>query len=678
MQFPSSVEQWRATVAKYFPPELVDKALYVIQHESGGDANARGDNGVAIGLFQIQDNNNFPNRPDAAFLSDPENNIKYAATQLGAAAGNWAPWGEGVTHQGQPFGALGNNPFPGSTGGSTKVEGLPEGAQLIGTNLARWLDPETGEYVYFRNNPQPFLDPVSGTIVPAGWTPTGSLPQPNAAKQPPKDIVYKGEKAYHEAPNGTLTRAPEFDIEPEKNARPLAASASQAIAGASAAAQKKATQQGASSSGSAPMSSGGAMTQAAQAMRGQFGLPNVSGADITAPQSSGVVPGDLIGELPSFLLGNNNPLGQPSYPIVSEANPSEGPGQGFGFTQIPGTEMAGGGTGVQFGGQLGDVGVGMGQFAPAILGSAGYKPTGDPMQDMMQALALQAQRQKIIDDPNTAQIQANMGPHITREGAAQTVIDKILGAQGVNYGQAGTYRDPNTGQLKDSHGMTIMETATASNVDPRTGVTGKVKLTPNLAGEGVFPEADFPSPVERYEDEFAAGGYRGVTTQPTRFHTSETGQPEMVTVEPLDEWQGLQPVTQAGIQGQPDPSGRPYNGVVPVHRNPKEEIEDANRRSFQEWMRQKAMSESIYLQGAANSRAQAMAQRAAGMWPEGGSGASRIGQRADPIMGAVRPSLSQTASMILSQARGRGDKRRQYSPTAVGMSMTDVARGWMG
>src|SRR3990167_5723844 len=36
--------------------------------------------------------------------------------------------------------------------------------------------------------------------------------------KPPKDIVYKGDKAYREAPNGALTRTPEFDLEPSASA----------------------------------------------------------------------------------------------------------------------------------------------------------------------------------------------------------------------------------------------------------------------------------------------------------------------------------------------------------------------------------------------------------------------------------------------------------------------------
>lgn len=113
MEFPPEVERWRSTVAKYFPPELVDKALWTIQYESGGNPGAVGDGGAARGLFQIQDSRNFSNRPDAAYLDDPENNIKYAAQQLGAAGGNWSAWGEGTTYQGKVFGALGNHPFPG-------------------------------------------------------------------------------------------------------------------------------------------------------------------------------------------------------------------------------------------------------------------------------------------------------------------------------------------------------------------------------------------------------------------------------------------------------------------------------------------------------------------------------------------------------------------------------------
>src|SRR3990167_3420217 len=38
------------------------------------------------------------------------------------------------------------------------------------------------------------------------------------SEKPPKDIVYKGDKAYREAANGALTRTPEYDLEPSKPA----------------------------------------------------------------------------------------------------------------------------------------------------------------------------------------------------------------------------------------------------------------------------------------------------------------------------------------------------------------------------------------------------------------------------------------------------------------------------
>ena len=144
MEFPPSVERWRTLVAKYFPPELVDKALYVIQHESNeGDSSAVGDNGVAIGLFQIQSSERFPGRPTKDQLLDPEFNIKYAAQNLGAASGKWTDWGEGATYQGSKFGALGNNPFP--PGGSSMATGDPTYAQIQARIQALMASPPSVE-----------------------------------------------------------------------------------------------------------------------------------------------------------------------------------------------------------------------------------------------------------------------------------------------------------------------------------------------------------------------------------------------------------------------------------------------------------------------------------------------------------------------------------------------------
>ena len=119
--FPPDVERWRATVAKYSHPQFIDKSLWVIQHESGGNPAALGDYDpvrkiyAAIGLYQIQSAVNFPGRPSSEQLLDPEFNIKYACEALGAGRGNFADWGENNLYQGAPFGALGLYPYPGDT-----------------------------------------------------------------------------------------------------------------------------------------------------------------------------------------------------------------------------------------------------------------------------------------------------------------------------------------------------------------------------------------------------------------------------------------------------------------------------------------------------------------------------------------------------------------------------------
>lgn len=116
--YPPDVERWRPLVAKYFRAADVNKALWVIQYESGGQPDAKGDfdgqRGIyaARGLFQIQSSANFPDRPAAEWLDVPENNIAYAARMVGDGSG-WSHWGENNLYQGKVFGALGNHPYPG-------------------------------------------------------------------------------------------------------------------------------------------------------------------------------------------------------------------------------------------------------------------------------------------------------------------------------------------------------------------------------------------------------------------------------------------------------------------------------------------------------------------------------------------------------------------------------------
>lgn len=116
MDFAPAVERWRSLVSQYVPAQYVDKVLWVINYESGGDPNAVGDNGVAIGLLQIQNSSAFAGRPSTEQLLDPSYNIQYAASQLGINSGNFGAWGEGTSYNGTKFGALGNHPFPTDTG----------------------------------------------------------------------------------------------------------------------------------------------------------------------------------------------------------------------------------------------------------------------------------------------------------------------------------------------------------------------------------------------------------------------------------------------------------------------------------------------------------------------------------------------------------------------------------
>src|SRR5688572_17982938 len=116
MAYPPSVERWRSLVAKYFRPEDVDKALWVINYESGGDPGIPGDGGHAIGLFQ-HNTGGLASGRSLESLKDPEANIKLAAAAVyGGAEGftapqGWKPWGENNLYNGAKFGALGSHPY---------------------------------------------------------------------------------------------------------------------------------------------------------------------------------------------------------------------------------------------------------------------------------------------------------------------------------------------------------------------------------------------------------------------------------------------------------------------------------------------------------------------------------------------------------------------------------------
>lgn len=125
--FPEEVERWRALVAKYFPPSEVDRALWTVWHESGGNPgiasrfNAGGGED-SHGLWQI----NLKAHPQMAGLAvNPEAATAYAA-QLWRSQG-WQPWS--VTHNG----------FPDDLGGSAQARAVGSGGS--GAWSSRTLSP---------------------------------------------------------------------------------------------------------------------------------------------------------------------------------------------------------------------------------------------------------------------------------------------------------------------------------------------------------------------------------------------------------------------------------------------------------------------------------------------------------------------------------------------------------
>lgn len=105
-----NVMRWAPTVARYFPPELVDKALYVMSLESGGNDQAISKT-CDYGLFQMNRCGGVGTGIPIEDLLDGEFNIRQAAATV--AADGWGHWGEGRLYRGEPFGALGHHPYPG-------------------------------------------------------------------------------------------------------------------------------------------------------------------------------------------------------------------------------------------------------------------------------------------------------------------------------------------------------------------------------------------------------------------------------------------------------------------------------------------------------------------------------------------------------------------------------------
>jgi len=93
---PAGVEQWRSLTAAYWPAELVDDALVVMDCESGGDPTALNPVSGAAGLFQFMPTTwqsaSAAAGWDGASVFDAEANIAAAAWLYAAYETPWAPW----------------------------------------------------------------------------------------------------------------------------------------------------------------------------------------------------------------------------------------------------------------------------------------------------------------------------------------------------------------------------------------------------------------------------------------------------------------------------------------------------------------------------------------------------------------------------------------------------------
>jgi hypothetical protein len=89
-----TVEQWRPLVQTYWPAELVEWALAIMDCESGGDPNADNPISSAAGLFQfLQDTWDRGPAPALGFPSYAEGGVWVPEWNIAGAAWLYANWG---------------------------------------------------------------------------------------------------------------------------------------------------------------------------------------------------------------------------------------------------------------------------------------------------------------------------------------------------------------------------------------------------------------------------------------------------------------------------------------------------------------------------------------------------------------------------------------------------------
>ena len=191
-RYSPSVERWRALLERYFAPEDVDKALYVMQGESGGDPMASGDGGASIGLFQLNDDG-LGSGMSARQRLDPETNIRVAADAVYGGSG-WRPWGEGVTYKGKRFGVLGARPYRGPTEPSEPTEpgSLPTG------DMADDIEKIMRIYLDGAPRPEDFEDALEYSVALQTWS--GTIKELSDVSR----SLRQSEQGIIELPDGTV------------------------------------------------------------------------------------------------------------------------------------------------------------------------------------------------------------------------------------------------------------------------------------------------------------------------------------------------------------------------------------------------------------------------------------------------------------------------------------------
>jgi hypothetical protein len=233
--------------------------------------------------------------------------------------------------------------------------------------------------------------------------------------------------------------------------------------------------------------------------------------------------GELVGTLPFGSLGTAGNIpgveaalraqGVPAIPITFGGTPYAPGIGGFGLTPIesgPNTFSASG--------RLGDTSVGIGFNTGAILGAGGYGRTGNAAKDAQQALALMNQFYEL----GASQAGQDYIDRVKRETG--TEISPYTA--GVALQQFATGYNPSRDRGYYQIGPDVYDAMGVRQVLTATGQKGG---TTKLSLRDMADSADLASPVDLY----AAGGLDTVTTRPTVVHTSELGQPERVTVQPL-------------------------------------------------------------------------------------------------------------------------------------------------